>query len=115
MMTRKTNPKEVFYIERVPGDILQGLGWVKIDLEVAQRLDIPHLYTDRVVIPNWEPYCCPIKPDDKTKYYQLDYQAYYYIYPPEFIGKSKKVLLQNEGKLINLIIPNNLAIQAVRD
>jgi len=114
-MTQKTNPQEVFYIERVPGDILQGLGWIKIDLEAAQRLDIPHFYTAPVVIPNWEPYCCPIQADDKTRYYQLDYQPYYYIYPPTPIGKNKKVLLHNCGIIINLIVQKNLAIKAVRE
>jgi len=114
-MTRKTNPKEIFYIERVPGDILQGLGWVKIDLEVAQRLDIPHLYTNCVVIPNWEPYCCPIKPEDKRAYFQLDYEPYYHIFAPSSRGKSKKILLQNEGELINLTVQNNLAVKAVQE
>lgn len=114
-MTRKTNLQEVFYIERVSGDILQGLGWVKIDVEIAQRIDIPYLYTAPVVIPNSEPYCCPIQPDDKTPYYQLDYQDYYYIYPPTLTGKSKKLLLQNDGELIKLIVSRNLTIQAVRE
>jgi hypothetical protein len=114
-MDRKNSYQEVFYVEKVPGDILQGLGWVKVDLEVAQRLSIPHQYMGTVVIPNTEPYCCPVKPDDKTKYYQLAYQAYYYIYPPTPRGKSKKLLLHNNGEVINLAVQNSLAIKAVKE
>ena len=34
----------VYFIEKVPGEILKGLGWVKLDYEIAHRLKIPIKY-----------------------------------------------------------------------
>ncbi len=30
----------VYFIEKFPGDILKGLGWIKLDCDIAQRLPI---------------------------------------------------------------------------
>lgn len=114
-MGNKSRIQSIFYVEKIPGDILQGLGWIKVNVEVVQRLNIPHQYTEPVFIANSEPYCCPIHPEDKTKYYQLDYQAYYHIYLPSTKGKSKRFLLHNSGEVINLAAQNSLTIKAVQE
>ncbi|WP_104900848.1 hypothetical protein [Nostoc sp. 'Peltigera membranacea cyanobiont' N6] len=103
----------VYFIEKVPEDIFQGLGWVKIDYNIAQRLQIPIKYTEIIAIPNLEPYCCPIQPEDKLPWFKPTYQSHYYIYPPVIKGKSKKFILHIKGENVVLYAQYSLTIDAI--
>lgn len=114
-MSKIINNKETFYIEKVPDQILKGLGWVQVERKAAISLAIPHYYTSTVVIPNPEPYCCPIHPEDKTEYFQLTYQNYFYIYLPAARGKSKKFSLCYDNKVVKLTAQKCLTNKAVKE
>lgn len=103
----------VYFIEKVPEDIFQGLGWVKMDCNIAQRLQIPVKYTGVITIPNPEPYCCPIQPEDKLPWIKSNYQSHYYIHPPEIRGKKKKFLLHIKGENIALYAQYSLTTEAI--
>jgi hypothetical protein len=104
----------VYFIEKVPGDILKGLGWVKMDYDIAQRLQIPIKYSGTISVPNPEPYCCQIHPEDKLPWYTPNYQPVYYVYPPKPQGKSKKFTLHIKGENITLYVQSSLTIEAIR-
>lgn len=106
-------PKDIYYIEKVPGDILKGLGWIEIDLETARRFNIPRRYTSTVLIPNPEPHCCPINPDDKTPYFQLQHESHFRVYLPSTRGSRKKYTLHLAGETIAFTAATYLTVKAI--
>ena len=93
--------ESVFYIEKVPGNILKGLGWIEIDVDVAERFNIPHKYTDTVTVINYD---SPIN------------ALYSYVYLPKVRRRShKKFSVQIEGESIALFAQKSLTIKAIRE
>lgn len=107
--------KSVFYIEKVPNNILKGLGWIKVNTNAAQRFNIPQKYTETVKIKNHEPHCCPIQPEDKSEYILFDYKPYHYIYLPKVRNSNRKFSVQFEGEIITLFAQKSLTVKAVRE
>ncbi len=107
--------KSVFYIEKVPGDILKGLGWIKVDTDAAQRFKIPQRYTETVKIKNYEPHCCPIYPEDISEYILFEYKPYHYVYLPKVRNSNRKFSVQFEQELITLFAQKSLTVKAVRE
>jgi len=104
----------VYFIEKVPGVILKGLGWIKLEYSMAQKLQIPVKYNGPVRIPNLEPYCCPINPENKMDWFQPHYQSFYYVNIPKTKGKSKKFILYINGENIILYVQYSLTIEALK-
>ncbi|BAZ02925.1 hypothetical protein NIES37_69380 (plasmid) [Tolypothrix tenuis PCC 7101] len=108
-----TKNLSIYFIEKVPGDIFKGLGWIKIDCDIAHRLQIPVKYTGVIKIPNPEPYCCPINPEDKLPWIKPNYHSHYYIHPPEIRGKNKKFIIHIKGENTNLYAQYSLTVEAI--
>ena len=95
------NLRSIFYIEKVPGDILKGLGWIEVDENVARKYNISHKYTDTVTVINYD------SPIDAL---------YSYVYLPKVRRKSnKKFSVQLERESITLFVQKSLTIKAVRE
>lgn len=93
--------KEIFYIEKVPGEVARGLGWIEVDENVAQKYSIPHKYTDTITVINYD------SPIDAL---------YTYVYLPKVRRKSnKKFSVQLEQESITLFVQKSLTIKAVRE
>ena len=104
----------VYFIEKSPGDILKGLGWIKLDYDIAQRFPILDKYNKTITIPNSQPYCCPIHPEDKMPWFQPNYQPFSYVHLPAIKGKSNKFTLHIKGENIILYVQYSLSIEAIR-
>ena len=107
--------KSVFYIEKVPGNILKGLGWIKVNTDAAQRFDIPEKYTETVKIKNYEPHCCPIYPEDISEYILFEHKPYHYVYLPKVRNSNNKFSVQFEQELVTLFAQKSLTVKAVRE
>lgn len=93
--------KSIFYIEKVPGDVLKGLGWVELDENIAQKYNISHKYTNTVTVINYD------SPIDAL---------YSYVYLPKVRRQNnKKFLVQLEQESITLFVQKSLTLKAIRE
>jgi len=105
--------KIVFYLEKVPGDLYKGFGWIKIESEVAKQFKIPCQSTELLQLNNLESYCCLISLDNQAEYFQSSSLNQNLIPLPVMRGVGKKFLLDCEGKVIPLFVQKSLSINSV--